>query len=329
MNRLFAIAFLSLTLVGAAVAQKTNGILVEVDSSRLGDENSANGKITDGSGQDFMVEVTEVATGKTHVFACQKAEKDCGLGSIDGRIPNHARYLMKYIQSAYPDNAQLFPNDNSRYPLVAGGGVEMTGAVQILDESVEPAKWVKMTAGMTVTHFVILKQKQAYKVCSAEVAKNAAEGKCTLERIRLGVQSQESCRCTFVDTPQPLPVEKLPCEVCITSNVSSPNPADTIGYLFPGARDPSAQDQIQHLRTMLVDDNAQFAKKQGIVMYAEIKGDAYIVHCKQLSSTQLHRLVGQTALLSLLQRAQIKEYVMTNDAGYTGHYDVASGKITE
>lgn len=39
MNRLFAIAFLSLTLVGAAVAQKTNGTLVEVDSQRIADEN--------------------------------------------------------------------------------------------------------------------------------------------------------------------------------------------------------------------------------------------------------------------------------------------------
>ena len=328
MNRQFAIALLSLTLVGAAVAQKTNGILVEVDSSRLADENSANGKITDGSGQYFMVEVTEVATGKTHVFACQKAEKDCGLGSIDGRIPNHARYLMKYIQSAYPDNAQLFPNDNSRYPLVAGGGVELTGAVQILDESVEPAKWVKMTGRMIVTHFVILKQKQANKVCSAEVAKNAAEGKCTLERIRLGVQSQESCRCTFVDTPQPLPVEKLPCEVCITANVSSPNPVDTIGYLFPGAHDPSAQDQIKRLRTMLVASIAESAQRNGIVAHAEIKGDTYILHSQLASTVQLHHLAG-LAFLNQLQKAQIKEIVLTNDAGYTGHYDMATGKITE
>ena len=73
----------------------------------------------------------------------------------------------------------------------------MTGAVQILDESVEPAKWVKMTAGMTVTHFFILKQKRRIKVCSAEVAKNAAEGKCTLERIRMGAPIEESCRCDF------------------------------------------------------------------------------------------------------------------------------------
>jgi hypothetical protein len=329
MNRQIAIALLSLTLVGAAVAQKTNGILVEVDSQRIADESWANGRISDGNGRYFVVEVTEVATKETHVIACQKAEKDCGLGTIDGRIPNHSRYLMKYIQSAYPDNAKLFDDDNSRYPLQAGGGVELTGAVQVLDGTVEPAQWVKMTGGTVVTHFFILKQKRAIKVCSAAVTKNAAEGKCTLERIRMGLQSEESCRCDFVDTPQPVPVEKLPCEVCSISNVSSPNPADTIGYLFPGAHDPSAQDQIQHLRTMLIDSIAQTAQKQGIEMHAEINGDAYIVHCKLLSSTQLHRLVGQTALLNLLQRAQIKEYVMTNDAGYTGHYDVASGKMTE
>ena len=327
MNRLFAIAFLSLTLVGAAVAQKTNGILVEVDSQRIADENWADGRISNGNGRYFVVELTEVATKKTHVIACQKAEKDCGLGTIDGRIPNHSRYLMKYIQSAYPDNAKLFDDDNSRYPLQAGSGVELTGAVQVLDETVEPAQWVKMTGKTIVTHFFILKQKRAIKICSAAVTKNAAEGKCTLERIRMGLQSEESCRCDFVDSTQPLPLEKLPCEVCSISNVSSPSPSDPSTYTVP-APDPSSlvltPAQQLRLRTMLVT-----SVTWGIPASTEMKGDTYIVHSKLASSILFHRFVGMTALLNALQKAQIKEYVLTNDAGYTGHYDMASGTITE
>ena len=91
MNRQFAIALLSLTLVGAAVAQKTNGILVEVDSSRLGDENSANGKITDGSGQYFMVEVTELLPGKPMFLPAKRQRKTAALEVLtDGYPTTHA-----------------------------------------------------------------------------------------------------------------------------------------------------------------------------------------------------------------------------------------------
>ena len=333
MNRQFAIALLSLTLVGAAVAQKTNGILVEVDSQRIADENWADGRISNGNGRYFVVELTEVATKKTHVIACQKAEKDCGLGTIDGRIPNHSRYFMKYIQSAYPDNARLFDDDDSRYPLQAGGGVELTGAVQVLDETVEPAQWVKMTGKTIVTHFFILKQKRAIKICSAAVTKNAAEGKCTLERIRMGLQSEEGCRCDLVDTPQPVPVEKLPCDVCSISNYSLPSPSDPSTYTVP-APDPATYT-VPYLRNMIVTS----ITKVGVP--AEIKGDAIILHNKLASSARLkaavdglpvpfaQQIAGATSFLNLLQKAQIKEYVLTNDAGYTGHYDMASGKITE
>jgi len=76
-------------------------------------------------------------------------------------------------------------------------------------------------------------------------------------------------------------------------------------------------------------------------VHAEIKGDAIILHNKLASSTALkaavdalpvpfaQQIAGATSFLNLLQKAQIKEYVLTNDADYTGHYDVASGKITE
>ena len=327
MNRLFAIAFLSLTLVGAAVAQKTNGILVEVDSQRIADENWADGRISNGNGRYFVVELTEVATKKTHVIACQKAEKDCGLGTIDGRIPNHSRYLMKYIQSAYPDNAKLFDDDNSRYPLQAGSGGGIDRSRSSLGRNGRTRAVGEDDRENDCHPFFILKQKRAIKICSAAVTKNAAEGKCTLERIGMGLQSEESCRCDFVDSTQPLPLEKLPCEVCSISNVSSPSPSDPSTYTVP-APDPSSlvltPAQQLRLRTMLVT-----SVTWGIPASTEMKGDTYIVHSKLASSILFHRFVGMTALLNALQKAQIKEYVLTNDAGYTGHYDMASGTITE
>jgi hypothetical protein len=331
MKKFIAIALLSLTSI--APAQKTDGILVEIDASRSGNESSAIGRLG-GTNLYFVLEVTEVATKKTFVIACQRTETDCGIGSVNGQMPNHARYLMKYIQSAYPDNAKLFPNDNSRYPLFAGRGVEMTGAVQVLDESVELPTWVKMTGKMTVSHFFILKQKQTRKVCPPAVLKATSEGKCTLARIRLGLQSEESCRCELIDTPEPLPMERMACEACDMSPPSPyPSPSDPSTYTIP-APDPVTYT-VPYLRTMIVTS----ITKVGVP--AEIKGDAIILHNKLASPARLKDAVdampvpfaqpiaGAASFLNLLQKAQIREYVLTNDAGYTGHYDMASGKITE
>ncbi len=92
MNRQFAIALLSLTLVGAAVAQKTNGILVEVDSSRLGDENSANGKITDGSGQvPLWLKLLKLRPGKPMFLPAKRQRKTAALEVLtDGYPTTHA-----------------------------------------------------------------------------------------------------------------------------------------------------------------------------------------------------------------------------------------------
>jgi hypothetical protein len=181
---------------------KTGGILVEVNAERAGDEISAIGNISRGDGYYLVFEVTEVATNKSHVIACLKSDADCGLYTPTGEIPHRARYLMKYAKSDYPENKPLKSKYETfvepRWEIVSGGGVELTGAVQILDETSEPEKWVTMTKRGS-TKFFILKQRQATQICPSQFNGGHYGGKCIT-----------------VVTPAPVPMKELPCAVCVT-----------------------------------------------------------------------------------------------------------------
>lgn len=208
MKKIITIALLNIVLVGVALAQretkpKTDGILVEINRERVGDEQSALGNISRGDGNYLMLEVTEVATKKTHVIACRASDSSVNAAIILGKLPHLSRYYMRYTKANYPENTVLDPKLSPGYnffPLVSGTGVEITGPVQILNEDTDPEKWVAIPGRNWGTKkYFTLKQKQSHQICPSQSNGGHYGG-----------------TCRTVVTPEPVPVRELPCDVCVT-----------------------------------------------------------------------------------------------------------------
>lgn len=111
----------------------------------------------------------------------------------------HERCQTRLSREHRAGPQSIAPGDNF-FPLVSGTGVEITGPVQILDETTDPAKWVAIPVGNWGTKkYVILEQKQSHQICPSQFDGGHYGG-----------------TCITVVPPKPVPMKELPSEVRVT-----------------------------------------------------------------------------------------------------------------